>query len=83
MISVEIVVTFTPTRANNVCVQVTRMIDDFRKHNTRELKELAMANKASIGYGERCRRGDQPRLELFLNLLALPHLPWPLCRVFC
>ena len=28
------------------------MIDDFRRKNTSELRELAIANKASIGYGE-------------------------------
>ena len=34
------------------------MIDDFRRKNTSELRELAIANKASIGYGESGRRGD-------------------------
>jgi len=33
--------------------EVSRMIDDFRRHNTRELQDLAQMSKASIGYGER------------------------------
>jgi len=31
--------------------EVSRMIDDFRRHNTRELQDLAQMSKASIGYG--------------------------------
>ena len=32
--------------------EVSRMIDDFRRNNTRELQDLALTSKASIGYGK-------------------------------